>query len=166
MNGKVVSEIENPKPETYSNVKVFAAGKYWRPTDAWIRNLEASTTNDSKATSSPSITEEIDVTLPTVTGVVDVVTFPDPVENLPIIAEGGVIDYPNLFKLKQNNQIGLFDDWGPSFDIKFDIRINSYGSMQSNGPGEILRFESRTDDADSIPLLATSQSFFLFLFIN
>ena len=160
MNGKVVSEIENPKPESYTNVKVYAAGKYWSPTDAWIRNLQASTSNDSKATASPSVTAEIEVTLPTVTGVIDVVTFPDPVENLPIIADGGVIDYPHLFKLKKDNQIGLFDDWGPSFDIKFDIRINSYGS-KSYGPGEILRFQSRSDDADAIPLIATSQSFLI-----
>ena len=35
--------IENLKPETYKNVKVFAAGKYVPPSNAWIRNLQVST---------------------------------------------------------------------------------------------------------------------------
>ena len=35
--------IENLNPETYKNVKVFAAGKYVSPSNAWIRNLQVST---------------------------------------------------------------------------------------------------------------------------
>ena len=78
MNGKVISEIEHPKPDSYSNVKVYAAGNYLRPSDAWIRNLQASTSNDSsKAATVPSVTADIEVgTLPTVTGVVEVITLP------------------------------------------------------------------------------------------
>ena len=77
LNGIIVSEIENPKPESYSNVKVYAAGQYWRPSDAWIRNLQASTSHDDKVTTSPTITATIEVqTLPTVTGAIEVVTAP------------------------------------------------------------------------------------------
>ena len=60
MNGKVKSVIENHKPETYKNVKVFAAGKYVPPSNAWIRNLQVSTSaNNMAMTTMPSLTADI-----------------------------------------------------------------------------------------------------------
>ena len=60
MNGKVKSVIENHKPETYKNVKVFAAGKYVPPSNAWIRNLQVLTSASNMAmTTLPSLTADI-----------------------------------------------------------------------------------------------------------
>ena len=160
MNGQVFYEYDHSKPETYSNVKVYAAGKNRPPTDAWIRNLQASTTSDSKVTfPAPPVTAEINVqTLPTITGGIDIVTLPSKGQKLPIVADKGVIDYPNLFKIKVDNQIGFFNEWGPTFEINFDLRINSFGS-KTKGIGEILSCTSR--DGHSIPLIYTSMFFTL-----
>ena len=79
MNGIVVSEFVSPKPESYSNVKVYAAGKYVQPSNAWIRNLQASTSRFDKVTTSSMVTASIDVqTLPAVTGPIEVVTAHPP----------------------------------------------------------------------------------------
>ena len=52
--------IENLNPETYKNVKVFAAGKYVPPSNAWIRNLQVSTSASNMAmTTLPSLTADI-----------------------------------------------------------------------------------------------------------
>ena len=111
MNGKVKSVIENHKPETYKNVKVFAAGKYVPPSNAWIRNLQVSTSaNNMAMTTLPSLTADIQmvtfppytadievVTLPKVTAEIEVITLPTSTAMIHLITSKGNIE---IFALK------------------------------------------------------------------
>ena len=87
MNGKVKSVIENLKPETYKNVKVFAAGKYVPPSNAWIRNLQALTSASNMAmTTLPSLTADIQmVTFPPYTADIEVATLPKVTADIEVI---------------------------------------------------------------------------------
>ena len=119
MNGIVVSEFVSPKPESYSNVKVYAAGKYVQPSNAWIRNLQASTSRFDKVTTSSVVTASIDVqTLPTVTQ---------------------TLIHGNGKKVKENSLIGTFANWWPTYKIRFEVKVDSFGSK----PGFLLLFTAK-----------------------
>ena len=134
MNGKVISEIEHPKPISYSNVKVYAAGKYVRPSDAWIRNLQASTSFDSKATPvlTPSVTVDMDIgTVPSITA---------DIEEVPRITQ--TLIYGKGKKVKEDTLIGSFDKWWPTYEIRFEVKVDSFGSK----PGFLLLFTDKNGD--------------------
>ena len=133
MNGIVVSEIENPKPETYSNVKVYAAGKYVHPSDAWIRNFQASTSIDSKVTTSfpfPSVTVDMETVPPITTEIEE----PPSITQTLIQGKGK--------KVKENTLIGSFDKWWPTYKIRFEVKVDSFGSK----PGFLLLFTAKNGD--------------------
>ena len=133
LNGIVVSEIENPKPETYSNVKVYAAGKYVRPSNAWIRNFQASTSIDSKITTSfpfPTVTLNMETVPPITTEMEE----PPSITQTLIQGKGK--------KVEENTLIGSFDKWWPTFKIKFEVKVDSFGSK----PGFLLLFTSKNGD--------------------
>ena len=133
LNGIVVSEIENPKPESYSNVKVYATGKYVHPSDAWIRNFQASTSIDSKVTKSftnPTVTVDKETVSPITTEIVE----PPSITQSLIQGKGK--------KVKENTLIGSFDKWWPTFKIKFEVKVDSFGSK----PGFLLLFTAKNGD--------------------
>ena len=135
LNGIVVSEIENPKPESYSNVKVYAAGNYLRPSNAWIRNFQASTSIDSKVTTSfpiPSVTVDMGVeTVPPIT---------TEIEELPSITQ--TLIQGKGKKVKENTLIGSFAKWWPTYKIRFEVKVDSFGSK----PGFLLLFTAKNGD--------------------
>ena len=108
MNGIVVSEFESPKPEIYSNVKVYAAGKYIDPSNAWIRNLQASTSRFDKV-----------------------------IEEPPGITQ--TLIHGNGKKVKENSLIGTFANWWPTYKIRFEVKVDSFGSK----PGLLLLFTAK-----------------------
>ena len=133
LNGIVVSEIENPKPESYSNVKVYATGKYVHPSDAWIRNFQASTSIDSKVTTSftnPTVTIDMETVSPITTEI----------EEPPSITQSLIQGKGK--KVKENTLIGSFDKWWPTFKIKFEVKVDSFGSK----PGFLLLFTAKNGD--------------------
>ena len=133
LNGKVVSEIENPKPESYSNVKVYAAGNYVHPSNAWIRNFQASTSIDSKITTSfpfPTVTVDMETVPPITTEIEE----PPSITQTLIQGKGK--------KVEENTLIGSFDKWWPTYKIKFEVKVDSFGSK----PGFLLLFTAKNGD--------------------
>ena len=132
-NGKVeYIDTEHPGHKIYTNVKVFATGKYGHPSDAWIRNLQASTSTDSKATPgiTPSVTVDIE-TVPSITA---------EIEDIPRITQ--TLIYGKGKKVKEDTLIGSFDKWWPTYKIRFEVKVDSFGSE----PGFLLLFTEKNGD--------------------
>ena len=132
-NGKVeYIDTEHPGHKIYTNVKVFATGKYGHPSDAWIRNLQVSTSRDSKVAPvpAPSVTVDIE-TVPMIT---------TEIEEVPRITQ--TLIYGKGKKVKEDTLIGSFDKWWPTYEIRFEVKVDSFGSRV----GLLLLFTDKNGD--------------------
>ena len=147
LNGKVeYIDTEHPGHDIFSNVKVYATGKYGHPSDAWIRNMQASTSINSKAPTAPPITAEI-----------------EELHNSQFTITQTLIHGKGK-KVKENTLIGSFEKWWPTYEIRFEVKIDSFGSK----PGFLLLFTDKNGDCrfscssgQYIPAVFTSKIKFL-----
>ena len=62
-------------------------------------------------------------------------------------------------KCSRNNQLGIFDRWGPTFEIRFKFKINHF---KKGIWTEILRFTAKDGDCcligQRLPVILTSKS--------
>ena len=73
-------------------------------------------------------------------------------------------------KVTKDNLIGSFENWWPTFEIKFEVKVDSFGSK----PGMVLLFTANNEDCrfscssgQRIPAVLTSRSIkIIFLLIH
>ena len=159
MDGKQTSKVINPVPLYFEDVRVLASGNFYHPAEGVISNLHVKTVPDGKSlfwNNFSSLTTTIHF-------VEQYSKIPD---DIPLISQIFIQDQGQFIgneKLK-----GTFSKWGPTYEIKFDVKLGLTFVRPGAYPlREIIKFSSGKGDCcligQRIPAVYFSKVEFMFI---
>ena len=134
VDGRQKIKVNNPEPLYFEDVRVLASDNYYLPAEGVLSNLHVTTWPDGLSLL-PSF---IILKLKSHLFIDQYSKLPD---DIPKISQILIQDQGK--PIEQDNIIGTFKTWGPTFEIKFNVKINSFSSGYLR---EIIRFTAEKGD--------------------